>query len=77
MIFGSNEENEVAGFLLIFTVALLLFLAPVWGSNPAGHSLTLIRICEIRRNRQHCLFPLTRIFLLLLKFNCFLKNFDI
>ena len=35
-------------FLRIFTVAFLLFLAPVWGSspagpifNPAGHSLTL------------------------------------
>ncbi len=37
-----NWSREVsARFLLIFTVAFLLFLAPVWGFNPAGHSITI------------------------------------
>ena len=30
----SQKENEVAGFVGFFTVAFLLFLAPVCGSNP-------------------------------------------
>ena len=35
VFFGSKEESEKGGFLLIFTVALLLFLAFAGGSIPA------------------------------------------
>ncbi len=38
----SKEENE-NGFLLIFTVAFLLYLDPAGDSNPAGHLLTLTK----------------------------------
>ena len=34
------ERKRSCGFRRIFTVAFLLFLAHVWGSNPVGQSLT-------------------------------------
>ncbi len=37
---GKNQKLE---FLRIFTVAFLLFLAPMGGSNPEGHLLTLTK----------------------------------
>ena len=37
---GSRKENEVAGFVVLFTVAFLLILAHAGGSNPTGQSLT-------------------------------------
>ena len=34
--FGSSALNPGAVFLCFFTIAFLLFLTPVGGSNPAG-----------------------------------------
>ena len=35
IIFGSKEKSKVSGFF-VFSLAFLLFLAPVGGSNPPG-----------------------------------------
>ncbi len=40
-IIGIKGRSRSGGFLSVFTIAFLLFLAPAGGSNPARHSLNL------------------------------------